>query len=592
MAAPTLAYSTELFASFYDAMVESLPPEFEVGESQMFYGDLALKSAVQSDAGVKILDLCTGTGSIPRRIADVWAGRDGKRGSLQIIGVDKSEEMLKVARREWVEVPGVEVEWRRGSLGQRGALAGIEGVDLALISAGSFHHLTTREEQLVTMAEVKECLKPGGLLVLNLFAVDEIIFEVSSGDHGAAEVWHLKDGFWKQTLDKVVDTLKDGGVIGTETFKVGCWKWEEEMVCMWTLRAVWWEDIRDLCEEVGLVIQQEFSSFHDALDGRSAGMEETGESGRIFVIQRQNDSDALDKATIPTSAYNTALFPSFYDAMVASLPPEFEVLESQTFYRNLALSAAPDTDVDVKILDLFTGTGRIPRHIAAAWSTRAGKCRSCGKCRSLQIIGLDNSEEMLKAARRKWMEFPSVDIEWKLGALGQPGALANIKDMDLALISDGSFHLLATHQEQLVAMTEVKNALKVGGHLILNLFAVDELVHDDFSLGDHGGLDIWHMKHGYWKQTLDKAVVTSEDGGMTGTETFKIGCKEWTTGSMVCSWTLRAVWWEDIRELCEEVGLVIQQEFRSFADALCGRDADMEAETGDGGRIFVIQRQS
>jgi hypothetical protein len=92
-------------------------------------------------------------------------------------------------------------------------------------------------------------------------------------------------------------------------------------------------------------------------------------------------------------------------------------------------------------------------------------------------------------------------------------------------------------------------------------------------------------------QTLDKAVESVEDGGVTGTETFRIGCKEWTEGSMVCSWTLRAVWWEDVRELCEEVGLVVLQEFRSFGDALCGRTAVVE-ETGDGGRIFVIQRRS
>jgi SAM-dependent methyltransferase len=244
-----------------------------------------------------------------------------------------------------------------------------------------------------------------------------------------------------------------------------------------------------------LAIQQEFSTFRDALDGRSAGVQETGESGRIFVIRRQQDSGA-----VTTLAYNTALFPSFYDAMVASLPPEFEVLESQTFYSTLALAAAPETGVDVKVLDLFTGTGRVPRCVAAAWSTRAGKCRSCGKCRSLRITAVDNSEEMLKSARRKWMEFPSVEIEWQLGALGQPGALADLHDMDLALVSDGSFHLLPTRQEQLVAVTEIKNALKPNGLLILNLFAVDELVHDEFSLGDHGGLDIWHMKHGYWKQ--------------------------------------------------------------------------------------------
>lgn len=112
---------------------------------------------------------------------------------------------------------------------------------------------------------------------------------------------------------------------------------------------------------------------------------------------------------------------------------------------------------------------------------------------------MDKSEEMLNAARRGWIEVPSVEMEWKCGALGQPGALAGIEDIDLALISDGSFHLLVTYQEQLVALTEVKNSLKVGGFLILNLFAVEELV-EDVSLGDHGGQDIWHMKHGFWKQ--------------------------------------------------------------------------------------------
>jgi len=65
----------------------------------------------------------------------------------------------------------------------------------------------------------------------------------------------------------------------------------------------------------------------------------------------------LKMATTPTLAYNTALFPAFYDAMVTSLPPEFEVLESQTFYSSLAIAASPDSDVDVRILDLCTGTG-------------------------------------------------------------------------------------------------------------------------------------------------------------------------------------------------------------------------------------------
>lgn len=581
MATPALAYSTALFPSFYDSMVDSLPPEFEVAESHGFYSNLALKSVPEPGGAVKILDLCTGTGSIPRCIAKAWADKCGKESKCRIIGVDNSEEMLKVARRGWIEVSGVNVEWKLGTLGQEGALAGVDNVDLAVISAGSFHHLRTHEEQLIALREVKASLKEGGLLVMNLFGLDEIVEEVSSGDHGGQDVWHLKDGFWKQTLSKEVETLEDGGITGTETFKVGCEMWNEEMVCKWTLRAVWWEDVRELCEELGLVILQEFHSFRDALDGSKAALKETGETGRIFVIQKQNEFHGdVQKMATPTLAYNTALFPFFYDAMVTSLPVEFEVLESRTFYTNLALNVAPETDVDVKVLDLCTGTGRISRDIAAAWSKVASKCRSCNKNRSLQLIGLDNSEEMLKAARREWIQVPDVEVEWMLGTLGQRGALASVRDIDLAIVSAGSFHLLTTYEEQLVAMGEVKESLKVGGILVLNLFGVDEIV-EEVSLGDHGGLDIWHLNDGFWKQTLDKEVETLEDGGITGTETFKVGCKKWNE-EMVCKWTLRAVWWEDVRELCEEVGLVVQKEFRSFADALCGRTADTN-EIGDAG---------
>lgn len=191
MTMPTSAYSTSLFPSFYDAMVASLPPEFEVAESNAFYSNLALQYA---DTGVTILDLCTGTGSIPRCIANAWPTKK----ALRIVGVDNSESMLEVARRNIVKG---EVEWKLATLGQRGALAGVNDIDVAMISAGSFHHLTTREEQLVAMAEVRDSLKVGGVLVLNVFAVDEIVEEVSSGHHGGADVWHLKGGFWKQVIN-------------------------------------------------------------------------------------------------------------------------------------------------------------------------------------------------------------------------------------------------------------------------------------------------------------------------------------------------------------------------------------------------------
>lgn len=203
---PAVAYSTALFPAFYDAMVASLPPEFEVAESHIFYTNLALKlSSPRPDATVKILDLCTGTGTIPRHIAAAWSNGATKSRPLQIIGVDNSEEMLKAARSAWTTVPNVDAEWKLATLGQQDALAGIEDVDLAIISAGSFHHLATRNEQLAALADVKNALRADATLVMNIFPAEEIIGELSTSD---LEVWHLNDGFWKQVQPSIASHCK------------------------------------------------------------------------------------------------------------------------------------------------------------------------------------------------------------------------------------------------------------------------------------------------------------------------------------------------------------------------------------------------
>jgi hypothetical protein len=73
--------------------------------------------------------------------------------------------------------------------------AAVRDADLAIISAGSFHHLTTRAEQLRALSDVKQPLQVGGTLVLNILPVDEIIGELAPND---LEIWHLNHGFWKQ----------------------------------------------------------------------------------------------------------------------------------------------------------------------------------------------------------------------------------------------------------------------------------------------------------------------------------------------------------------------------------------------------------
>lgn len=47
----------------------------------------------------------------------MWVDKCGKESKCRIIGVDNSEEMLKVVWRGWIEVFGVNVEWKLGMFG-------------------------------------------------------------------------------------------------------------------------------------------------------------------------------------------------------------------------------------------------------------------------------------------------------------------------------------------------------------------------------------------------------------------------------------------------------------------------------------------
>lgn len=89
-------------------------------------------------------------------------------------------------------------------------------------------------------------------------------------------------------MRKEANAVADGGVTGTETFRIGCEERSEHGVCEWTLRAVTWDDVRSLCAELGFVIEHEFGSFRDALEEKSANQEATGTTGRIFVIRRRS----------------------------------------------------------------------------------------------------------------------------------------------------------------------------------------------------------------------------------------------------------------------------------------------------------------
>jgi SAM-dependent methyltransferase len=89
------------------------------------------------------------------------------RRDLNVIGVDLTPEMLRVAEQRAAALPPeqrpvwVEDDIRDAALPRRDN-------DFALIAAGSFGHMLTREDQLDALRSVRRHLRPGGALALAL----------------------------------------------------------------------------------------------------------------------------------------------------------------------------------------------------------------------------------------------------------------------------------------------------------------------------------------------------------------------------------------------------------------------------------------
>lgn len=110
--------------------------------------------------GGPILELACGTGRVMMPIAEA---------GFTVHGVDISENMLQVARRK-ISEKGL---WDRVTL-TRGDMAEfdlpVKGFSMAFVAVRSFMHLFTQESQLRCLGCAHRHLKPGGILVMDLYA--------------------------------------------------------------------------------------------------------------------------------------------------------------------------------------------------------------------------------------------------------------------------------------------------------------------------------------------------------------------------------------------------------------------------------------
>jgi len=123
--------------------------------------DLLMIEQFAARCGSPILEVGCGTGRLVRLLAGA---------GYRVTGVDLSAAMLAEAQRKvqtaglerWVTL--VEQDMRHLSLGEQ--------YNLAVLAVNSFMHLLTRADQQAALAGIRHHLKPGGLLLLDLFNPD------------------------------------------------------------------------------------------------------------------------------------------------------------------------------------------------------------------------------------------------------------------------------------------------------------------------------------------------------------------------------------------------------------------------------------
>lgn len=212
----------------YDAANPTVPGGDDIG----FLRHLA------EEIGGPVLELGCGTGRVAIPLAE---------SGLEVVGVDRSTAMLAIAEAKRRSLPAtirrrlrfVEADMRDFRLGRR--------FGLAFAAFRAFQHLLEPADQRAALAAVRRHLRPGALLVLDVFDPRLAWLEPGATWEEVAEARHPTTGnlVRRTAIDRINDPLRqrttilfrleeleeDGTVVREET---------EELVLRWTYRQELW----------------------------------------------------------------------------------------------------------------------------------------------------------------------------------------------------------------------------------------------------------------------------------------------------------------------------------------------------------------
>ncbi len=161
----------DVYAKFYD---------LRYGD---FLDDLPMYTGFAARTGGPILELGCGTGRLLIPLA--------KEG-YDVTGVDISTEMLKIAREKAAKASVQEkVELIEGDVR---TFSTTKEYPLALSAVSSFMALDSLEKQIAGLENVRKAMRPGGLLILDLFNPNPSVLLEGDGRVNFVGEWELEDG--------------------------------------------------------------------------------------------------------------------------------------------------------------------------------------------------------------------------------------------------------------------------------------------------------------------------------------------------------------------------------------------------------------
>ncbi len=248
------------FAPFYDS---------DIGE---FDEDIPLYLNFARRTGDPILEVGCGTGRVLLPLA---------KAGYHVTGVDISLAMLarakaKAAKAHLLDrIRLVQSDVRELALGQTFALI--------IYAANSFMHHTTQEEQLHVLRRLREHLRPGGLLILDLFNPDLDILQRADGRVEWVRSW--EDEEQDATVVKFLRVhaspthqMLDVTYIYDRVYRDGR---VERTLAPFQLRYLWPAEARLLIRAAGLTLEAMYGSYDlDPVDD---------EHPRLIIVARETD---------------------------------------------------------------------------------------------------------------------------------------------------------------------------------------------------------------------------------------------------------------------------------------------------------------